>query len=202
MAMSLLLGGCFTGQRPHFSSEPFPSGSLTGDEAIDAVLTKLDGVSSQPTTALYAVLTKFGNTTTSAQVAIDGAKRAIEIRNVQYVDTGEQQLTCSTDGSQSCTNGFDLARISDVGITVDFYAADTATRLRRDSVAKIGPAVAHEETIANQPAHCVALPLSGGTAEYCVLDNGLLARLDDGDVLITLGLYSPTVDPAKLRPAS
>ena len=54
--------------------------------------------------------------------------------------------------------------------------------------------------IANQDATCVALTLTGGTATYCVLANGMIAKLDDGDVLITLGLLVTTVDGAKFVP--
>ena len=77
---------------------------------------------------------------------------------------------------------------------MDFYAADTAKRIRRDAEAKIGPAVAHTGTIAGQPVTCVDVPLPGGIAVYCALDNGLVAKVDDGDVLITLTLYGDVVD--------
>ena len=54
--------------------------------------------------------------------------------------------------------------------------------------------------IANLDASCVSVALTGGTAVYCVLASGLLAKLDDGDVLVTLGLFVPTVDNAKFLP--
>ncbi len=207
-ATALLLTGCFTGQRPHFNTDPFAPGNPTGDAAIDAVLAKLDVVTSGPATALYVVLTKFGNTTASASVVLDGDRSSVEVGVTQYLDTGGQQYTCTVDTttdatshvSTECANGFDVARISDVGITIDFYAAEAATRLRRDAQAKLAAAVAHEEVIANQDATCVSVSLTGGTAIYCVLANGMIAKLDDGDVLITLGLLVPTVDDAKLRP--
>ena len=91
-------------------------------------------------------------------------------------------------------------RISDTLITVDFYAADTAKRLRRDAAAKLGPATGYDEVIADQPATCVDVPLVGGTAVYCALASGLLAKLDDGDVAVTLTLYGDTVDASAFTP--
>ena len=205
-AAAVVLSGCFTGQRPHFNSDPFAQGVPTGDAAIDAVLYELDAVTTGPATAVYAVLTKFGNTPTSATVVLDRSRRAIEVGQVRYVDTGGEQFTCTidadTDAATDCTKGFNPARISDVGITIEFYAAEAAKRLRRDAQAQLGPAVAHEEVIANQTATCVSVTVTGGTAIYCVLEDGLIAKLDDGDVLITLGLLEPTVDAAKLHVAS
>ncbi|MEQ1874328.1 MAG: hypothetical protein ABL953_11425 [Ilumatobacteraceae bacterium] len=203
-AAAALLSGCFTGQRPHFNTDPFGPGNRTGDEAIDAVLSKLDTVTTGPATAFYTVLTKFGNTTVGANVVLDGAQRSVEVDTTQYLTTNGQQYTCTVDAvthiNTNCVSGFEPARISNVGVTVDFYAAEAATRLRRDAQAQLSAAVAHDEVIANLDASCVSVSLTGGTAVYCVLDNGLIAKLDDGDVLITLGLLVPTVDNAKLQP--
>jgi hypothetical protein len=192
---TVVLAGCFTGPRPHFGdANAFPAGSLTGDTAIDAVLKKLDGASAGPATAAYTVLTKFGNTTHPATVVLAPGKRAITVGNVRYIQTEATANTCTQDKSLPCVTGFDPQRISDVGITVDFYARDTATRLRRDAEAKLGPAIATQDVIAGQPASCVDVTVPGGVATYCVLNNGMLAKLDDGDVLITLTLYGETAD--------
>ena len=203
LASAVLLSGCITGQRPYFNDDPFAPGVPTGDAAIDAVLQKFDAATSGPATGVYTVLTKFGNTTTSATVALDRSRRAIEVGSVRYVDTGDGQFTCTVDATAEaatgCINGFEPARISNVGITIEFYAAEAATRLRRDAQARLGPAVAGEEVIANQNATCVSVTVTGGTALYCVLENGMLAKLDDGDVLITLGLLVPSVDEARLQ---
>lgn len=203
LATAALLSGCFTGQRPHFDTNPFGPGNQTGDAAIDAVLAKLDTVTAGPATAFYAVLTKFGNTTVLAAVVLDGQRRSVEVGTTQFLSTGGQEYTCTVDAtthvSADCSSGFDVARISDVGVTIEFYAAEAAKRLRRDAQAQLSPAVAHDEVIANQDASCVSITLTGGTAMYCVLANGLIAKLDDGDVLITLGLLEPTVDETKLQ---
>ncbi len=192
-----LLAGCFTGKRPYFTDEPFPAGTMTGDASIDAVLAKLDAVTSGPATAAYSVLTKFGNTTASAVVILDAGSRSVTIGNVRYIDTPNAQATCAEDGSVPCLAGLDATKVSNIGITVDFYAADTAKRLRRDFRAMIGPSSPHVETIADQPVTCVDLPLSGGVAVYCVMDNGMVARLDDGDVAVNLTLFGAAADASK-----
>lgn len=203
-ATALLLTGCFTGKRPHFNTDPLAPGNPTGDPAIDAVLSQLDAVTEGPVTGLYAVLTKFGNTTTAATVVLDDSRRAIDVGTVRYLELANQQFTCSieptTDAPIDCEDGINAARISDVGVTIEFYSSEAARRLRRDAHAKLEPGVASQETIANQPATCVSVTVVGGTVTYCALSNGMLARLDDGDIAITLGLLATTADPAKLRP--
>jgi hypothetical protein len=196
---TLLLGGCFTGQRPHFTdtTAPFHGSATTGDVNIDAVLALLDKVTAGPATAAYTVLTKFGNTSHPAMVVLAPGKRSITVGNVHYIQTISASATCTEDKSVPCASGFLPQRISDVGITVDFYAADAAKRLRRDALAKTGPSVAQTATIAQQQATCVQVPLGAGTAVYCALQSGLIAKLDDGDVLITLTLYGAVADDGR-----
>jgi hypothetical protein len=198
---TLLLAGCFTGKRPYFSdSETFPPGSSSGDPAVDAVLARLDNPTTGPATAAYTVLTKYGNSTAPALVALSPGKRSITVGNTRYIQTESTAVTCTEDRSIPCVDGFDPQRISDTLITVDFYASDTAKRLRRDAAAKLGPAIGHQDIIADQPATCVDVPVVGGTAVYCALASGLLAKLDDGDVAITLTLYGESVDDAAFTP--
>jgi len=194
---ALLLTGCFTGKRPHFTdtSTPFPAGSTTGDAAIDAVLSKLDAPTAGPATAAYSVLTKYKMLNSQAVVVLDGGSRSVTIGNIHYIQTAAANATCTVDGTVPCTATLDAARVSDIGLTFDFYASDTAKRLRRDAQAKIGPTTAHAETIANQPAQCVDVPLSGGVAVYCVMNNGLIAKLDDGDIAVNLTIYGDVSDP-------
>lgn len=198
---ALLLTGCFTGKRGYFSdTETFPPGSSSGDPAIDAVLQRFDSATKGDATAAYNVLTKYGNVTTPALVALSPGKRSVTIGNTRYIQTETTAVTCTEDRSIPCVDGFDPQRISDTLVTVDFYAADTAKRLRRDAAAKLGPAIGHDDVIADQPATCVDVPLVGGTAVYCALANGLLAKLDDGDVAVTLTLYGDTVDASAFTP--
>jgi len=194
-----LLTGCFTGERPYFSDEPFPAGAPTGDAAIDAVLAKFDAATTGPATADYSVLTKFGNVTNTAAVVLDAGSRSVIIGNVRYVEAPTGAVTCAEDNSVPCTSGLDATRVSDIGVTIDFYSAEAATRLRRDAQALLAPTTPHVETIADQSALCVDVPLAGGVAVYCVLDSGLVARLDDGDVAVNLTAFSATADPGRLQ---
>jgi hypothetical protein len=146
------------------------------------------------------VLVKFGNTTTTAVVSLDAGNRNVIVGNVRYLDTAAVVATCTVDLSQACVDGLDPARISDTLLTIDFYAADTAKRLRRDAQAALAPAVARTATIAGKDATCADVPLAGGTAVYCVLDNGMLALLDDGDVRVTLTLTVDEIDPTQFVP--
>jgi hypothetical protein len=198
---TLLLAGCFTGKRPYFSNnETFPPGSSSGDPAVDAVLARFDGVTTGPATAAYNVLTKYGNVTNPALVALSPGKRSVMVGNTRYIQTEDTAVTCTEDRSIACVDGFDAQRISDTLLTVDFYAADTAKRLRRDAAAKIGPATGYDDVIADQPATCVDVPVVGGTAVYCVLANGLLAKVDDGDVFVTLTVFGESVDESVFTP--
>lgn len=204
-----VLGGCMEGERGYFVDDPFAVGTTTGDPAIDAVLAKLDDAADGPTiaqlTAGYTVLTKLGITDHTATVALDSTsgtvRRSVIVDNVHFIDGAGVTTTCAVDSSTPCVDGLDLARISDVGITPDFYAADTAKRLRRDAIAKLGPTVSTSMDVAGFTASCVDLTLPGGTARYCVLESGMLALLDDGDVRIELTALMELVDPATFVPS-
>ena len=198
----LLVTGCQLGERPSFSSDPFPPGSLTGDPYVDAVLEQLDAVTTGPATAVYSVLRKYGNVEYIATVVLSNGQRAVTLGNTKFLQSEPVVQTCKVDGSAPCVNGIVAQSASDVGLTVDFYAADTAKRLRRDSGAKTGPTLTHNDTIAEQAATCVDVPLVGGTAVYCSLANGILAKLDDGDVLVTLTMYADEADLAAFVPSS
>jgi hypothetical protein len=190
----VLLTGCFTGQRPSFTTEPFAPGTLTGDSAIDQVLAQLDTINDGPYTANYTVLTKFGNTTRPADVAVTTGRRSVTVGSVRFITVNGTSQTCLLDKSDPCSSTIDPARISDTQITPDFYATDAAKRLRRSATARVGPTVAHTEQIGGQPATCVDVPVTGGTSVFCVLAKGPLARLDDGAVAINLTRYAPAVD--------
>ncbi len=42
----------------------------------------------------------------------------------------------------------------------------------------------------------MAIPVEETTNTYCVLDNGVLTRLDSGDLAITMTAYEPGADAA------
>jgi hypothetical protein len=190
----LLLTGCFTGKRPHFEDV-----TTTGDRAIDAVLAGLDSVTRAGGRGLRGALPSTATSPARPSSRSTG-NRNVTIGNVRYLDTAAVVATCTVDLSQPCVDGLDPARISDTLLTIDFYASDTAKRLRRDAQAALGPATARTETIAGQTATCADVPLQGGTAVYCVLANGMLALLDDGDVRVTLTLTVDQIDPTQFVP--
>ena len=135
---------------------------------------------------------RFGNLHKSATVAVEGRDRSVSVDGVHFLQTPDLIETCR---ETVCTTGIDPAAISDSQLTVDFYAADAAKRLRLDATAKIGPTAARTEQIAGQAASCVDVIQSTGTATYCVLDDGVLAKLIDGDVYVTMTAFAPTADP-------
>ena len=194
LGLLVLLTGCFTGQRPSFIPEPFAAGAPTGDAAIDHVLAELDAVNEGPYRADYTVLTKFGNTSRPASVAVETGRRSVTIGSVRFITASGKSQTCLLDKRDPCSSTIDPARISDTQITPDFYATDAAKRLRRSAVARIGPTVAHTEQIGGQTASCVDVPVTGGTSVFCALARGPLARLDDGAVAINLTQFAPAAD--------
>lgn len=194
LGLVILLSGCFTGKRPSVASDPFPAGSPTRDPAIDQVLAQLDMNNVGPYTADYTVLTKFGNVTRPAAVAVDHDRRSVTVGQVRFLTINNVPQTCLLDTKDACSSSLDPARISDTQITPDFYGVDAARRLRRDASAVIGASVSHVESIAGQSATCVDVLLPGGTSVFCVLAGGPLARLDDASVAIELTKFTPAVD--------
>ena len=80
-------------------------------------------------------------------------------------------------------------------MTHEFYGVSAARRLRADAARRIGQTAPSAATIASLAATCVSVPVtSDSAATYCVLDNGLLARMDNGDVLIELTSVRDGVD--------
>jgi len=203
VASLLVLTGCFTGARPSVTTEPFASGTSSGDPAVDAVLEQLDAGNPGPYTAGYTVLTKFGNTTRPAQVAVaPPASRSVTVGDVRFLSVGGTKQTCVATKPDQCTTTIEPQRISDTQITPDFYALDAAKRLRRSAAARIGTPIPHDEQIAGQPATCVDIPVTGGVTTYCALANGPLARLDDAAVSIELTDFTAAADPALFTPTT
>jgi hypothetical protein len=194
VALLIVLSGCFTGPRPSYTTDPFPAGTPTGDAAIDKVLAQLDAVNDGPYTVDYTVLTKFGNTSRTASVSVEAGRRSVTVGNVRFITANGAFQTCVLDKTDPCSSSIEPARISDTQITPDFYAADSAKRLRRTAVARIGSTIPHTEQIAGQSATCVDVPVTGGVSTFCALTNGPLARLDDGAVTIELTQYTPALD--------
>lgn len=188
------------GERPYFAETPTAAGSMSGDPAIDAVLGRLDQVSSAVFTAGYRTVLVY-NGTMSDMVAgqADPTRRSTTVNDVRYVSEPTGSRTCTVSTGQ-CSPSIDAARISDTGVTPDFVFGDVAKRLRRDALSRIGPTVASTVAIAGQQATCVDVPVTGGVKVYCALDDGVLARLVSGDVTAELTAYQPSADPALFAP--
>ncbi len=180
---SALLGACQTGPRPTLGTVP----TEVTDPGVKAVLSKLEATTIDPLTATYSLLTKFGNTTASAAVAIAApTKRSVTIGDVRFILSSSGSQTCRLASGQ-CTNTIDDALVSDKSLTHDFYQVSVAARLRQDAAMMAGVGLASTREIAGQTATCVEVPFTGGNKKiYCALDNGILAFQDTPDLAITL----------------
>lgn len=189
----VVLTGCGLGERPFFEDTPTEVGASTGDLPIDAVLQLLDGVGGSQSTASYQSTLLFGGVVSAAQVAQVDDRTSVTIGQVRFVTEGGSSRTCVLD-TGVCDEGIQAAAVSNTGLTPDFAFGDMAKRLRRDAVARIAPSIASVETIADQPATCVEVSVSGGTKQYCALADGTIARFRGADVVLELITYSPVPD--------
>ena len=191
------LAGCALGERPTLAETPTVAGQMTGDAAIDAVLQRLDSVSAAVFDAEYTALRNLGAKTSTVRVAQTSPTRSsVTIDNVRYLTDGAATETCDIN-TGACTPGHDAQPISNTGLqTPDVVLAGLAKRLRLDATADVGPATASTETIAEQVATCVDVPLARGTVRYCALDNGVAAKYAGGDFVLDMVTYSDTPDEA------
>ena len=193
------VGGCALGDRPSFedTATATAAGVTTGDAAIDAVLARLDKVSTAEFTAEFTAVATFGARTTPISVVQGGSptRRTVSIGDINYRIDGTTASTCHAIET-TCTDGIDAAAVSNTGVTPDFAFGALAKRLRRDAMAKIGSTTASTLEVAGAISTCVDVPVSGGTKVYCVLDNGVITHFAGGDVVIDLTTYSPTADAA------
>ena len=182
-----------TGQRPKLSDDPFAPGTATGNAELDAVLPLLDKAPSGPITVHYEILRKADPKTTPATVVVRGSDLAVTVGEVRYLSVNGQRQTCAQG---VCTDTWQVQRISDTGVTAQFYNDQIARKIRRFAAALLGPVSASTAEVGGAPAQCRAMPLSGITATYCVFDAGLVASADDGDIRITATSVTPTADEA------
>jgi hypothetical protein len=193
LCASLCLAGCFTGQRPSFE-ETQPSIAPTGNPNIDAVLERLESVSTAVFTADYSILTKLGNINSTAHVVQSAPDhRSITINNVRFIYDGASVATCNLTTAE-CEATINDARVSDVSLTHEFYAKSFAQRLRVDASRRVGDPTGYSITQADQQALCVDVPITGGTVTYCALSNGVLARYDGNDLFIEMTSFSDIPD--------
>lgn len=192
LAVAALLSGCITGQRPTLGESAITDPS--GNEAVDAVLERLDGVPFTQFTADYQIITRLGDITSSATVVqAEDSRRSITVNRVRFVIDGGTVATCNLDEGE-CEATLNDARVSDLLLTHNFYAASVATQLRADADRRIGDPVGYTIDQAGESATCVDLPVTGGTKVYCALDAGPLARYEANDKIIDLTGYTDRPD--------
>ncbi|MBI5089775.1 MAG: hypothetical protein HZB15_13210 [Actinobacteria bacterium] len=190
--------GCSLGERPTLDTSPTAAGSMTGDPAIDAVLSMFDDVRGAVFTATYTATLAYGSKTSDVVVTQDGSdatsvRRSVTIGDVRFITKPGARSTCTVSSAQ-CTDGIDPARVSDTGVTPEFTFGDMAKRLRRDATARVGTTTASTREVPGGTATCVDIPVTGGTKEYCSFADGALARFVGADVTIDVTDYRAAVD--------
>lgn len=189
IAVAVGMSGCFTGERPTLADEP-----TTGSPAVDAVVERVRSLGDAVYTASYDVVTTFDNKTTPVRAAQSGtSRRSLTIGDVRYLVDGPSTRTCTVSTGE-CTDTIDAARVSDVQMTPDFFGTSLAARLRHDAEVAVADPTTSTEDIQGQPAACTSIPVDGSTNTYCVLDNGVLGRMEAGDLVITMTAYEPGAD--------
>ena len=132
LAAALALTGCFTGERPSFDDDdrvrPAPA-TPTSTPCCE----RLDAVPIARFTAEYDVTTRFGDIESEAVVVqSDDGRRSITINDVRFVIGDGTDSTCDL-AADECEASINDARVSDVGVTHEFYGASFAARLRVDA---------------------------------------------------------------------
>jgi hypothetical protein len=187
--------GCAVGERPTMAEAPTAAGEVTGDPLIDEVQRRLDAVGTAQLNAEYTAVRRMGSVASTVRVAqTSPTRRSVTIGEIRYLTDGEATTTCDL-AAGTCEVGIDAQRISDTGLqTPDVVFDGLARRLRLDATAKVGPSSATTTSIAGATAACVDVPLTAGTARYCALDNGVIARYSGGDFSLDLVSYAPAAD--------
>ena len=189
------MSGCFTGERPTLAHEP-----STGFPAVDAVVDRVNALGDAVYTADYDVVTTIDNATTLVRASQSGdSRRSLTIGDVRYLVDGSSTRTC-TVSTGACVDTIDASRVSDVQMTPDFFGTSLSARLRHDAEVAVAEPTASTEEVEGQAATCAAIPVEGATNTYCVLDNGVLARLAAGDVVVTMTAYEPGADASLFTP--
>lgn len=186
------MSGCFTGERPTLAHE-----ASTGSAAVDAVIEQVNDLNDAVYTAEYDAVVAFDNRTTDV-VATQAApgRRALTVGDVRYVVDGTETRTCTVSTGE-CVDRIDPARVSDVQMTPDFFGTSLAARIRRDAEIATAAPTSSTEQIQGQTAECVSIPIDADPVTYCVLSNGVLARLDAADLDVTMTSYATTADESQ-----
>lgn len=186
-----IVAACATGQRPTLTDA-----ANIDDDATAHVLERLDRSPLGNFTATYEITPTSGTDSTEATVTQDGAELRVEVGDVVFTANGTTTTTCDTSGN-SCDDYANDARISDLGITHRFWGSAFHQRVATDSGRRVGATTGTVDTIAGQPAACVAIQVPStldavGTVNYCALDQGILARYLGADATIELTSFALT----------
>lgn len=190
IGVAVLTGsGCMTGDRPTLAES-----TSTGYPVVDELLERLGDLAETQYSAHYEVLVRYGDVTTTASASqSDGDRRSLTIGDVRYVSHAQITKTC-TVSTATCIPEIDPTRVSDVMMTPDFFGTSMAARIELDAARAIGEPVVTAEQTDGGEATCVAIPITDATTTYCMLDNGVLTRLDGPDLVVTMTSYSDEVD--------
>jgi hypothetical protein len=202
LALATLLSGCATGARASLR----PDSTAVGNAAVDAVLARLWALPRAVYAATYEATVGFdGSTAEVSATQASPVRHSLTIGDVRFLVDDTRVETCSLE-SGDCVAGHDAARVSDTLLAPDFLYSNVGARLRRDFDAAIGPPVASTEETDGGTATCVTVPLpaadpaSAPQSVYCVLENGVLTRLDASDLRLALTSYADTADLTQLVP--
>ena len=199
---SLLLAGCFTGERPRLmTDETLPP---VDDSAISTVIDVLTSPSDGSAfTVVYRITTKFGGQTTDGSIVVDPLNgTSVQIADTRYVTLLDgSTVTCSTV-TDSCVPGVDETRVADRMLNSRIFRDAIVDRLRQDANVAVGDSSLERRSIAERPASCARIPVVDGSGftqqkSYCVFDGlGVLASFDGADLFIDTERVLPTADPA------
>jgi hypothetical protein len=191
VALATLTTGCAVGERPTLQAA-----ELITDPASETVVERLDRPPVGDFDAVYTITpTATGGSPATATITSRGGEVRAEIGSVVFTtDATGLTTTCALDGT-ACDDIADDARISDLGITHQFWSSAFRQRLATDAARRIGTSTGTTDTIAGQSAVCVAIKLPSsveqvGTATYCALDQGVLARYTGADATIELTSFT------------
>ncbi|MDA0370532.1 MAG: hypothetical protein O3C62_10080 [Actinomycetota bacterium] len=202
LGASLLLAGCFTGERPRLmTDETLPP---VDDSAISTVI---DVLTAPPDgsafTVVYRITTKFGGQTTDGSIVVDPLNgTSVQIADTRYVTLLDgSTVTCSTV-TDTCVPGVDETRVADRMLNSRIFRDAIVDRLRQDANVAVGDSSLERRSIAERPASCARIPVVDGSGftqqkSYCVFDGlGVLASFDGADLFIDTERVLPTADPA------
>jgi hypothetical protein len=178
-----------TGDRPTLAQE-----TSTGYPAVDDLVDRIGDLGEARYTAHYDVLVRYGEVSTTASASqSDENRRSLTVGDIRYVTHAQIAKTC-TVSTAACVPQIDPTRVSDVMMTPDFFGTSLVARVELDATRAIAEPVVTVEQTDGGEATCVAIPITDATTTYCVLENGVLTRLDGPDLVVTMTSYSDEVD--------